>query len=144
MAVGGGVVGDMAGLLAFAALMGTARALYGKFGEKLNMEKCMFGSAVLCVIAYLMASVSPWPIISLAGCAICGFSVGIMWPGTLSQASRTLPAGGTAMFALLALSGDVGCSVGPAIDNMQMGILAAIVFPALLLLGLLLAHRKNK
>ena len=146
-------VGDMAGLLAFAALMGTARALYGKFGEKLNMEKCMFGSAVLCVIAYLMASVSPWPIISLAGCAICGFSVGIMWPGTLSQASRTLPAGGTAMFALLALSGDVGCSVGPAIvgivsgafdDNMQRGILAAIVFPALLLLGLLLAHRKNK
>ena len=146
-------VGDMAGLLAFAALMGTARALFGKFGEKLNMEKCMVGSTVLCMIAYLMASLAPWPIISLAGCAICGFSVGIMWPGTLSQASTTLPTGGTAMFALLALSGDVGCSAGPAIvgvvssafqDKMQMGILAAIVFPVLLLLGLLLAHRKNK
>ena len=145
-------VGDLAGLLTFAALMGTARAIYGKFGDKLDIEKCMIGSTALCVIGYLLISLSPLPLISLVGCAVCGFAVGIMWPGTLSKASMALPAGGTAMFALLALAGDVGCSLGPSIvgvvsdgaeGDMQKGILAAVVFPALMLLGLLLARKKN-
>ena len=145
-------VGDLAGLVTFAALMGTARAIYGKFGEKLDIEKYMIGSAALCVIGYLMTSLSPIPLVSLAGCGVCGFAVGIIWPGTLSKASRVLPAGGTAMFALLALAGDVGCSLGPstvgfvsegADGDLQKGILAAVVFPVLMLLGLLLARKKN-
>ena len=144
--------GDMAGLLGFAVLMGTARAIYGKFGEKLDIEKFMGGSAALCVISYLMISLSPWPIVSLLGCAICGFSVGIMWPGTLSKAAVALPAGGTAMFALLALAGDIGCSTGPSIvglvsdglnGNMRMGILAAILFPILMLLCLAFSRKKR-
>lgn len=144
--------GDMAGLLGFAVLMGTARAIYGKFGEKLDIEKLMGGSAALCVISYLMISLSPWPIVSLLGCAICGFSVGIMWPGTLSKAAVALPAGGTAMFALLALAGDIGCSTGPSIvglvsdglnGNMRMGILAAILFPILMLLCLAFSRKKR-
>ena len=146
-------VGDMAGLLTFAALMGTARGIFGKFGEKLDIEKFMGASAILCVISYLMISLSPWPIVSLAGCAICGFSVGIMWPGTLSKASVALPAGGTAMFALLALAGDVGCTAGPSIvgfvsdgldGNLQMGIFSAILFPILMLLCLFSARKKRK
>ena len=145
-------VGDLVGLLAFAALMGTARTIYGKFGDKLDIEKCMLGSAALCVTAYLMISLAPWPVVSLAGCALCGFAVGITWPGTLSKASKALPAGGTAMFALLALAGDIGCSVGPSIvgvvtdasqGNMQTGILAAVVFPGLMLLGLLFTRKKK-
>lgn len=145
-------VGDLVGLLTFAVLMGTARAIYGKIGDKLDMEACMLGSAILCAIAYLMISLSPWPIVSLVGCGVCGFAVGIMWPGTLSKASVALPAGGTAMFALLALAGDIGCSFGPSIvgfvmdgtqGNMQIGILAAIAFPSLMLLGLLLTRKKK-
>ena len=145
-------VGDLTGLLAFAVLMGTARAIYGKFGDKLDIEKFMGVSAVLCVISYLMISLSPWPIVSLLGCAVCGFSVGIMWPGTLSKASVALPAGGTAMFALLALAGDVGCSTGPSIvgfvsdglgGNMRMGIFAAILFPILMILCLLTMRKKR-
>ena len=145
--------GDMAGLLGFAVLMGTARGIYGKFGEKLDIEKFMGGSAALCVISYLMISLSPWPVVSLIGCAICGFSVGIMWPGTLSKASVALPAGGTAMFALLALAGDIRCSTGPSIvgfvsdglnGNMRMGILAAILFPILMLLCLAFSWKKRQ
>ncbi len=145
-------IGDLAGLLTFAALMGTARAIFGKFGDKLDIEKYMVGSAGLCVIAYLMISLSPLPIVSLAGCALCGFSVGIMWPGTLSKASVALPAGGTAMFALLALAGDIGCSIGPSIvgfvsdiswGDLQKGILAAIVFPVWMLASLLVTRRQK-
>lgn len=145
-------VGDLVGLFTFAALMGAARVIYGKIGDKLDIDKCMIGSTALCVIAYLMTSLSSLPMVSLAGCAVCGFAVGIMWPGTLSKASRVLPAGGTAMFALLALAGDVGCSLGPAMvgfvtdlseGNMQNGIFTAIVFPVVMLFGLLLARKKK-
>lgn len=145
-------VGDLVGPLAFAAFMGTARAIYGKFGDKLDCEKCMIGSAALCVTAFLMISLSPWPIVSLVGCGICGFSVGIMWPGTLSKAAVALPVGGTAMFALLALAGDIGCTAGPSIvgfvtdlsnGDMQTGILVSAVFPGLMLLGLLFTRKKK-
>ena len=142
-------VGDLTGAMTFAVMMGLSRVIYGKFGDRIAIEKFMVGSAVLCVVAYLLTALSPIPVLSLLGCAICGFSVGIMWPGSLSKASATLPTGGTAMFALLALSGDIGCTVGStsvglvsdAVNgNIQMGILAAIVFPV----GLLLCMLKRK
>lgn len=137
-------IGDLAGPMAFAILMGSARAFYGKFGEKIDLDKFMMGSSLLCVIAYLCISLSPSPLISLVGCAVCGLSVGIMWPGTFSKASATLKNGGTAMFALLALAGDVGCSGGPTLvgfvtgqmsNNLKLGILSGIVFPILLIVA---------
>ena len=146
-------IGDLAGPMAFAILMGSARAFYGKFGEKIDLDKFMMGSSLLCVIAYLCISLSPSPLISLVGCAVCGLSVGIMWPGTFSKASATLKYGGTAMFALLALAGDVGCSGGPTLvgfvtgqmsNNLKIGILAGIVFPILLIVAeIVLKGRKN-
>lgn len=146
-------IGDLAGPMAFAILMGSARAFYGKFGEKIDLDKFMMGGSLLCVIAYLCISLSPSPLISLVGCAVCGLSVGIMWPGTFSKASATLKYGGTAMFALLALAGDVGCSGGPTLvgfvtgqmsNNLKIGILAGIVFPILLIVAeIVLKGRKN-
>lgn len=142
-------VGDLAGPMFFAVTMGSARAIYGKFGEKLPLEKCMVGSGILCLFSYLLIALSPVPALSLVGCGICGFSVGILWPGTFSLASKLMPAGGTALFAMLALGGDVGCSGGPTFvgifsglsgDNLGRGILCAIVFPVLLLMGLAVHH----
>ena len=134
-------VGDLAGPLSFAVCMGIARMIYGNFGEKIPLEKFMKGSALLCIGAYLLISLSPWPALSLVGCAICGLSVGIMWPGSFSTAAAALRRGGTAMFALLALAGDVGCGGGPTLvglvsdalgDDLKLGILAAIVFPVVM------------
>jgi len=144
-------VGDLAGPMAFAVCMGIARVIYGKYGEKIPLRKFMTGSALLCVGAYLIISLSPWPALSLAGCPLCGLSVGIMWPGSFSTAAASLPKGGTAMFALLALAGDVGCGGGPTLvglvssaagDALKPGILAAIVFPAVMVLCL--TGRKRK
>lgn len=145
--------GDLAGPMAFAVLMGTSRAFYGKYGDRIQLEKFMVGSSCLCILSYLGVSLLPDPRLSLVSCAVCGLSVGIMWPGTFSKASAALPKGGTAMFALLALGGDVGCSGGPTLvgtvssalgDNLRMGILAGIVFPVLLLLGILFAGGQKK
>lgn len=143
--------GDLAGPMAFAVFMGSARAFYGKYGEKIDLDKFMTGSLVLCLASYLLISLSPWPVLSLIGCALCGMSVGILWPGTFSKAAVVLRRGGTAMFALLALAGDLGCSSGPSLvglvadgfgGNLKMGILIAIVFPAGLLLCLCRRNRK--
>lgn len=138
--------GDLAGPMMFAILMGSSRALYGKYGEKINLDKFMKFSSILCIISYLLVSVTPSPIISIVGCGLCGLSVGIMWPGTFSKAAISLKTGGTAMFALLALAGDLGCLGGPTLvgmvsgvanDNMKLGILVAIVFPVTLLVCLM-------
>lgn len=143
--------GDLAGPMTFAVLMGGARAFYGKYGDKINLDKFMAGSAALCVASYLLASLVPNPIVNLIGCAVCGFSVGIMWPGTFSRAASTLRTGGTAMFALLALAGDLGCSAGPTLvgfvsdnagGNMKAGIFAATLFPAVMLVCLLPKKKK--
>lgn len=143
--------GDLAGPMTFAVCMGLARLVYGKYGEKIPLDKFMKGSTLLCVGAYLLISLSPWPALSLVGCAICGLSVGIMWPGTFSTAAVALRSGGTAMFALLALGGDLGCGGGPTLvglvsdavgGNMKLGILAAIVFPVVLAGCLLGGKRK--
>lgn len=140
-------IGDLAGPCMFAIFMGISRALYGKFSEKIPLRSFMAGSAILCVGSYLLASLSPFPALSLVGCTLCGLSVGIMWPGTFSMAAKEMPYGGTAMFALLALAGDLGCASGPGFvgtiaeyfgENLKIGILFAIVFPVLLLSGLAL------
>ena len=145
-------VGDLAGPMAFAMLMGISRLIYGKWGDRLNLDRFMQWSCLLCIAAYLCIVLVPVPVIGLLGCAVCGFSVGILWPGTFSKASASIKGGGTAMFAMLALAGDVGCSGGPTLaglvsgacgNNLHMGILAAIVFPVLMLTSLFLAGKKQ-
>jgi MFS family permease len=139
-------VSDLVGPCLFAVTMGISRVVYGKYGAKMNLMRFMIASGILCLCCYLLASLCASPVLGLIGCIFCGFSVGIMWPGSLSKASATLPTGGTAMFALLALSGDIGCTVGSTSvglvsdamsGNIQLGILAAIVFPVVLLLCVL-------
>lgn len=146
-------IGDLAGPMTFAILMGSSRAFYGKFGHKIDLDRFMLGSSVLCIFSYLLIVASPIPFLSLVGCGICGLSVGIMWPGTFSKASVALKNGGTAMFALLALTGDLGCSGGPtlvgfvssaAADNLKAGILVAIVFPVVMAVEIILQRTKEK
>ena len=138
-------IGDLAGPMAFAILMGSSRAFYGKFGDKINLERFMQYSAVLCMVSYLMIAFIPVPALGILGCAVCGLSVGIMWPGTFSMAAASVKRGGTALFALLALAGDVGCSSGPTYvgmisgalnDNLKLGIFAALIFPVLMIMGI--------
>ena len=145
--------GDLAGPMAFAVLMGISRLFYGKYGDRINLEHFMIYSIFLCILSYLGISLFSIPLLNLIACAVCGLSVGIMWPGTFSKASAALPKGGTAMFALLALGGDIGCSGGPTLvgmvsgafgDNLKMGILAGIIFPVLLLIGVILCRRQKK
>lgn len=145
-------VGDLAGPCAFAIFMGTARALYGKYSDKLPLKIMMRGSAVLCILCYLVTSLVGSPVISLLGCALCGFTVGIFWPGTFSLAAMKLPGGGTAMYAFMALAGDLGCSSGPSVvgfvanaaqGDLKRGILTAIVFPVVMLGGLFVIKWKK-
>lgn len=140
-------LGDLAGPLMFAVLMGSARAFYGKYSDKIPLERFMALSGVLCLISYLMASLSHSPAWALMGCGLCGLSVGILWPGTYSLSAKEIRGGGTAMFALLALAGDFGCSGGPTYvgflaetmgGDLKKGILAGVLFPILLLSGLFL------
>lgn len=135
-------VGDLIGPCMFALAMGLSRVLYGKFGHRINLTDFMLGSGILCLACYLLAAVSSNPFFGLAGCILCGFSVGIMWPGSISIASAGMPFGGTALFALLAMGGDLGASIGPGVvgvitqnanDNMKAGMLAGIVFPIILI-----------
>ncbi|MCR5626318.1 MAG: MFS transporter [Lachnospiraceae bacterium] len=140
-------IGDLLGPCLFAVTMGISRIIYGKYGEKLNLIWFMLGSGVLCVICYLMTAFSTNPLTGLVGCILCGFSVGIMWPGTISISSKKFPTGGTAMFALLAMAGDLGGSVGPAVvgrvtqnagDNIRAGMGVGLVFPIVLILMLII------
>lgn len=145
-------IGDLAGPMTFAILMGSARAFYGKYGDKLDLDRFMFGSSLLCILSYLLIVLSPVPFFSLVGCAICGLSVGIMWPGTFSKAAVALKTGGTAMFALLALAGDLGCSGGPTLvgavssaagENLKLGILAAVIFPVFMACSVQISKKKK-
>ncbi len=149
----GKTAGDLAGPMTFAILMGSARAFYGKFGDRINLDKFMVGSGLLCIASYLCISLSPSPLLSLLGCGVCGLSVGIMWPGSFSKASAAIKNGGTAMFALLALAGDLGCSGGPSLvgyisgaasDDLKKGILSAVIFPILLIAGIFLLKKPRK
>lgn len=146
-------LGDLTGPCAFALLMGTSRAMYAALSEKIPLRAMMIASAVMCIGCYLLAAFAPSPVWGMVGCALCGFSVGIFWPGTFSMAARMLPMGGTAKYALMALAGDLGCSSGPTLVGMvagasggvlQPGLLAAIVFPVLLLAGMFLLKRPSE
>ena len=144
-------VGDLAGPCLFAMFMGISRMLYGKFSEKLDLIKVMLGCGIMCAGCYLVASLSTLPILGLAGCAFCGLAVGIMWPGSISISSQKCPRGGTAMFAFLALAGDLGAMVSPAMvgslsemagGNLKTGLLTATIFPVFLVFGLLILKKK--
>ena len=140
-------IGDLTGPMLFSVLMGLSRLIYGKFGGRIKLDSIMLGSGVLCIISYLIITLTGSSVLGLCGVALCGLSVGIMWPGTFSKASASIKGGGTAMFALLALCGDLGCSGGPTFagmmasrfgDNLKIGMLCAIVFPAVLSLIVLI------
>lgn len=150
-------IGDIAGPCMFAVTMGISRVLFGKASDKMNLNRFMIGSGILCFVCYLLASFSDNPIIGLAGCIVCGFSVGIMWPGTISISSKAFPTGGTAMFALLAMAGDLGGSIGPAIvgrvadmfgGSINVGMRIGLLFPSTLCFALcllnILNHAVNK
>lgn len=144
--------GDLAGPCGFAVCMAISRTIYGKYGDKMDLTVFMTFSGILCLICYLLAGLANIPVMGLIGCAVCGFSVGIMWPGSISISSAVLPKGGTAMFALLALAGDLGGSAGPAIvgavsqgsgDDLRSGVLSGCIFPTVLVICVLML-RKNK
>lgn len=143
-------VGDLLGPCGFAVFMGLSRVWYGKYGEKVNLSGFMIASGILCLISYLLAALSVRPVMGLIGCMLCGFSVGIMWPGSLSISSARLPKGGTALFALLALGGDLGAAIGPSVvgnishvmgENIQAGILAGVCFPILLAVSVFMLRK---
>lgn len=145
-------IGDLAGPMFFAICMGSSRLLYGLYGEKINLKKAMLASGLLCILSYALISLSPFPPLSLLGCGICGFSVGIMWPGAFSIAAAVLRGGGTALFAFLALAGDLGCSGGPTFvgliaeyteKGLKTGIGCAVIFPGLLITGILLIRKSH-
>ena len=145
-------IGDLAGPCLFAMFMGISRMLYGKFSEKLDLTKVMLICGAMCAGCYLLASLSALPILGLAGCALCGLAVGIMWPGSISISSQKCPRGGTAIFAFLALAGDTGAMVSPAMvgslsemagGNLKTGLLAAAIFPFILVVGLLILRKST-
>jgi MFS family permease len=159
--------GDLLGPAMFALLMGLGRVLYGFWGARLRLQRVLALSGGLCVACYLGITLVPSPLASLLFCALCGLSVSLMWPGSFSLASRRFPLGSTALFATLALAGDFGCSLGPWIaglaadaassgdgflrraasllpageSGLSVGILTAIVFPAVLLIVTLAISR---
>lgn len=143
-------VGDLTGPCLFATAMGVARVLYGKFGEKMDLTKFMLVSGVTCMLSYLLAGLSAMPVLGLVGCIVCGFSVGIMWPGSISVTVPRIPKGGTALFALLAVAGDMGGALGPSVvgyfsqqagDNLRAGLLMGCIFPLIMLAALIMMRK---
>lgn len=137
-------MGDLLGVCAFATLMGIARAIYGKYSEQIPLKSMMIFSSLMCIGCYCLAAFTQNPIAGLLGCGFCGFSVGIFWPGTFSMAAVVLPGGGTAMYALMALAGDLGCGSGPTVvgmvadasrNDLRKGIAVALVFPIVMLIS---------
>ncbi len=145
-------IGDLAGPCLFAAFMGLSRLFYGKMSTRLDLVRTMFISGILCIVCYFVASLASLPIIGLTGCALCGLAVGIMWPGSLSLSSQKCPLGGTALFAFLALAGDLGATLSPTIvgyiselssGNLKTGLLVASSFPILLVISLILINKDH-
>jgi len=146
-------LGDLCGPLFFGVLMGIGRVFYARFSDRLNLEKFMLTCGLLTIVSYLMVSLSPWPVLAILGCGLTGFGTGILWPGTLSIGAKRVPMGGTALFALLACFGDLGCTVGPSVvgfvsdrlgGSLENGILLATVFPVVFVLGVLVLMRKKR
>lgn len=145
-------VGDLAGPLAFAVLMGSGRVLFSKLSSRIKIENYLIFSAVLCIISYLMASLSGHPVVSLIGCALCGFSVSAMWPGTISLTTQKIPAAGTMIFAFLALAGDIGCTTGPTLigyitnalgGDLKKGLIFSAAFPVIIIISILFINKDN-
>ena len=145
--------GDLAGPCFFAILMGSGRVLHAHVAERFSLTGYLGACACLCIVSYLVVTFSPLPAISLAACGVCGLSVAAMWPGTFSISSKVYPQGGTTIFALLALAGDIGCSAGPTTvgfvssalqDNLKLGLLSAIIFPVLMIAGLTMCRKYEK
>lgn len=146
-------IGDLLGPCTFAILMGITRAVYGAFGDRFPLQKVLITTSIVCICSYMVAVFSPIPIISLIGCGFCGISVGLMWPGTFNLSAKYCAKGGTAMFALLALAGDMGCSIGPSIvssvatafgGELKFGLFAASVFPLILALGVFMLRKAQR
>ena len=146
-------LGDLLGPALFALAQGTARLTYARHSNKLKLENAMLFSAILCVISYLILILSPSPVFSLLAMALIGFAVGVMWPGTFSLSSKKLSRGGTAMFALLALFGDMGCSAGPTVagfvassmgEDLKKGVTASLIFPSLMAIMILIILKTEK
>ena len=160
------VVGDLMGPCLFAVFMGIGRTIYGVWGEKINLSRALALCAGLCILCYLGTALFQSPMLALLSCALCGFSVSLMWPGTFSLTAAAYPKGGTAMFGVLAVLGDIGCSAGPALMGavsaavsssakmqaafpgltadqlgLKSGMLFCVLFPALILLGIFLLNR---
>jgi MFS family permease len=143
-------VGDLVGPCGFAFFMGITRLLYGKYAERFDLEKLLLGSGILSAICYLIIGTTSNAMFGLLMCALCGAAVGIFWPGTYSIAAKSMPLGGTALFAFMALAGDAGCSVGPTVvglvaeqfqGNLKIGMRAALIFPLLIFVGVCLLKR---
>lgn len=145
-------LGDLLGPCMFAIMMGIARLLYGRFSGRVDLTSWMMWGCVGCAVAYLLAAFAPHPILALIGCALCGFSVGVFWPGTLSCAAANIPLGGVSMFAILAVAGDIGCLSGPyfsgliadaAGQDLRAAFCFATVFPLICFVALWLQKRKK-
>ena len=144
--------GDLLGPCMFALMMGSARALYGKFSSRINLLRLMTVGCVGCAASYLLTAFAPHPFFALLGCALCGLSVGVFWPGTLSNAAKAIPMGGISMYAILAMAGDLGCLAGPSVcggiadvfgGDLKWTFFCAAVFPILCLIALILYMRRK-
>lgn len=146
--------GDLIGTCMFAVMMGLSRLIYGKVSTRLNMSAALLASSALCIVGYLLAGLAANPFVSLIGCVLCGFSVGIMWPGTLSLAASSCAGAGTALFGFLAMGGDMGCFAGPQLiaavssrfaSGMKAGMLCSVIFPIAIICGIFaLTHLLKK
>lgn len=144
-------VGNLVGTGLFAALMGVGRTLHSLFGEKIPLSKVLMFCSLLCVMCYTIIALSPIPLLSITACGLCGLAVSMMWPGTISLTARTIPKGGTAMFGIMAIAGDIGCSLGTwttgvvsDMFGMRYGFMVCLIFPILILIGVFLLRSQTR
>ena len=135
------VVGDLAGPCAFAIFMGTGRILYARVSAKLSFRKTVIVLSALCAACYLTTALTGIPILALVSCAVCGFTVSVMWPGSYSAGARAFPRGDAVMFSVFAMCGDLGCCLGPwilgiiaDIKSLHAGFAVTALFPIIMLI----------